>query len=398
MNTNVHKNSSKNKLKISSFIILMGLVSTVIVQFFISTPYYSLARLSLYGIFLMGTLMYLPFFKFKKDYFILVYSILMFLVLTNGLLVNLLTDKNTLNIVLQPVFSFVILMLGYNIKVPKKFIKKTLKLYVIITTLLGIFIIFFLGEGLSITQTYFLGSKNQVGPFIAMCCLGCLHSFSKKNKEKMLFFNRKILMILFIVNFAVLLTIRNRSGVVAFLGSILFYLVSKIDFTLKKEKIVFFPIIILLIGVILYSSILTPIFDYIYDALFLNYEITDINSLSAGRIDTYMDAFNFIKKYPLFGELRVSSGITIAPHNYLLNILTQFGIIGMFPLVGLYIFIWIYIIKKIIIDKEEELSIYLLLLLLIISLFEPTYPYSPVTTVSLTWFLLGYYLNSFSKV
>lgn len=397
MNINIKKVDNKNKLNILTFILLTTLILTVIVQFFIGTPYYPFARIILYGIFLIATGLYLPYFKLKKNNFLIAFFILTFVALINALLILLLTGKNEIGTVLQPIFAFIILFLGYNLNASVNHVHRTLEIYAIITTILGFYIIFFFGEGFSITQNYFYSSKNQVGSFIAMGCIIYLYYLVNNHTNIIWFSKKRYLLILFLMNLFLLLTIRNRSGIVALLITALFYWLSKAKITVKKKTFIFIPIFSLIVMLILYSGLFNPVIGYIYDSLFLNYEIEDINSLSAGRTDGYIQAIDFIKSSPFFGELSASSGITMLPHNYLLSILKKFGIMGMLPLIGLYGYIWIYVIKRIVINKEIVISLYLLLLILVISLFEPTYPYSPMTTVSLAWFLLGYYLKSTGK-
>lgn len=396
MYLNKYKIHRKKNISISSFVILVGLIMTVIMQFFLETPYYSLARLVLYGIFFSSVAFQLPHIKIKKNKFLTIYLTLTFLAIFNELLIFLFTGTNSLELVIHVSLSFVLLFLGYNISISSKQKDKIVAIYIIVTTILGLFVIFFYGDGFNISQQYFLSSKNQVGPFISSSSLICLFSLLINQQKDTLLSNKFFLITMFFINFATLLSIRNRAGIVSLIMCLCVYFLFKAKIIMKGKTFIIFPIVLLLMGGILYSGIITPVINYVYDSLFLNYDVTDINSLSANRTDTYGRVIEFVKEFPFFGELSYFSDIA-TPHNYLLNILRKYGIFGMLPLLVLYFYIWLFVIKTIVLDKKYDISLYLMLFMLVISLFEYTYPYSPLTTVSLTWFLLGYYLNPIHK-
>lgn len=79
-------------------------------------------------------------------------------------------------------------------------------------------------------------------------------------------------------------------------------------------------------------------------------------------------------------------------HNYLLRVLSSYGIIGALPIYLLYFSIIIFVIKKIIKSQFtiQYLGYFVSVVPLIISLAEPTFPYSPGTGVIFSFVFLGY--------
>lgn len=261
----------------------------------------------------------------------------------------------------------------------------------ILVTLLGLFVIFIFGNGFTITDQYYFSSKNQVGPFIASVTLISSLLLLNGNRIGDFLVRKKWLLIIFFVNFSTLLALRNRSGLVAIGVCLLVFMISKnvIRTKYNKKSLLMFPFMVVVMFLIIVTGIGKPVYDVVYSSLFQNYDVTDLNSLSANRFDVYVDVWNFLKISPYLGEVSAFSGITEIPHNYLLNIGLNYGVFGMLPLIIFYIYVWGYVLGSLLIKRRFDLSLYLLLFMLIISLFEYTYPYGPMTTVSLTWILLG---------
>ena len=102
----------------------------------------------------------------------------------------------------------------------------------------------------------------------------------------------------------------------------------------------------------------------------------------------------FIKQYPVLGELETGKSISVTPHNYILNKWLNYGIIGSLPIVLFYLYLWFFTIKGIFISKKTlgfKLPVWVLLFSLIVSMFEYTYPYGPGASQIMVWFLLGQY-------
>ncbi|KDR91423.1 hypothetical protein EI18_07865 [Enterococcus hirae] len=265
--------------------------------------------------------------------------------------------------------------------------QKFLNFYVLIVTILSLSVVFYYNGGFSISQLYTVPSKNQIGPLIGGAfVIGYISFLERKTNNH---FYRIINLILLIILGSTLIAIRNRTGI---LGIILFICIK----TLKKFKInnyslrkvlVFFSILffILTSGYFLWGKF---IIEYINTSLFTNYDLSDLNSLSAGRISGYTNALNFIRENFLFGNINAmhTYNLSIKPHNFILYKLVQLGAIFAMP----FIFYYCFLIRKIFIKKSSnEFSSWLLLFSIFVSLFEYAYPFGPGVSQFMLWFLIA---------
>ncbi|MFJ5768878.1 O-antigen ligase family protein [Psychrobacillus sp. NPDC093180] len=393
------RDSSKG-IKNESFALFMlnlSILTTVVLQFFIESGIYPLLRISLYLIFILTLLSIIsanP--SFTRNSFLNFYTIVIYLSVIFFLLISFFKSELILGALIEFAMPFVILYMGFKSNANRNQMSKLILRYMISVTVLGVFVVFFYGSGFQISGQYYFSSKNQVGPFIASVAMVSLISFFGRSYKTNLIINKNVLIIIFIINIASLLALRNRSGIVALGVCLLVFLLSKIKMKKRFNKgILLMPItIIVLSTIVINTNIFDPVVDTLYRSFFLNYDTSDLNSLSAGRADVYMNVLQFLKTSPFFGELYLSSNIFETPHNYLLNSWLNYGLLGVLPITIFYIYLWVFVIFKIVIKKKHDLSLYLILFMVVISIFEYTYPFGPLTTVSISWLLLGYYLKN----
>jgi len=160
-----------------------------------------------------------------------------------------------------------------------------------------------------------------------------------------------------------------------------------IFYYIRNKKYIFFTLAFVLL-------LMPFIWQYLYDALFLNYDITDIDSISTNRMTRNLIGIDFLLKYPLTGQLgHTFYGRKI--HNYVLISLVSYGAL----LSSLILIIYFkYVLKIIRAIRKNTFQYYevgplVMIILLIISLFEYTYPYAPGSAVFFPFFLLGQYLK-----
>jgi O-antigen ligase len=175
--------------------------------------------------------------------------------------------------------------------------------------------------------------------------------------------------------------------------SILIYLLSHLK---AKKFLILVPLLVLILFVLIIGidqNLLQNIFRYIWDSIFLNYDTNNLNSFSAGRIDTYISAINFSIKNPLLGLLNgYSSFYDSSPHNYILFNLVNFGIVGSFPFIIFYLYIFYFALKKDTkINNNDVFKVltFAFIALLVISNLEYTYPFGPGVSQLMVWFLMG---------
>ena len=194
---------------------------------------------------------------------------------------------------------------------------------------------------------------------------------------------------------ACLLIIRARSAFVAvvFCSLVLIWLSLR---TRVSLKIIVGAISLGIVILYLYGELKFPQF---LSEFFLGAEdLSDLNSVSSGRIERNQAAINFISDYPLFGQLKTDHYLEWV-HNYVLLVVSRYGIIGSFLLLILYFYLSFVIVINILKIKElglEHIGYFVLIIPFFISLLEPTFPYGPGSVQVIAFFMFGYALkNSF---
>jgi hypothetical protein len=292
---------------------------------------------------------------------------------------------------------FGIFIFGYSLNLDRKELYRYLIIYVVYSILLSIAIIIFYDVGISITSNYFLSTKNQIGPITCYASIIALFFslysnkvFIKNNKMKsLIFFIFYISLLIFI------LIIRNRSGLISVSIASIILLVYRLK-GVRSKKVLLTSTIMLFgaLVVLLVSGTLEIIFNFVYDSIFLNYDFTDINSISAGRINGYINALSYLDGNLIFGEL-IGNACSTVPHNYVLNLVVELGVVLSIPMLILYFSLWYFVIKFSVTKKQKSylglLLMGMMLISLILSLFEYTYPYGPGVAQFILWLLFGYF-------
>lgn len=264
--------------------------------------------------------------------------------------------------------------------------KRVLQLFLIGTLFSGVSIIFTYGGGFVINDLYMPVPKNQIAPVLSLGFFVAFFSGNQLSKSRYKYYYWGIAFLLFVC----VCVFRARANMVAVLIGLLVY------FIFYKRKIG----VILLISVFaVIVLIFTPLGGFVYDAFFANYDVTDLNSISAGRTDTYEVSLKFIGDNWLLGGLNSSienyhQGYV---HNYLLYTLENYGILGGILLVVFYLRLMLEVGKSNILGYKNGfyvLGCFVFIVPLVVSLFEYTYPYAPGSAVFMAYFCLGQYYRS----
>ncbi|QOQ78641.1 hypothetical protein [Aerococcus urinaeequi] len=310
---------------------------------------------------------------------VLIYSALLSFISQNNIILNLGI----------PVF---VVLISLGIKFDEEELKKILLLYVVGVTLMGLAVVFYYADGFSITVTYAIPAKNQRGPMIGYAILISFMSVFKDRFHTVRFLNRNVSFILFSLNFLVLLTFRNRASILGIALCAFFILFSSVEYkqTINKWFLIFFMTSMFII--LSLAGFFDGLYSFMWDSITLNYDITDLESLSAGRTDTYIDALRYSLKNPVAGEILAGPSVLGTPHNYILYNWVRYGIVMSLPMILYYLYLWFFSLKGIMMNQNNSLPVWLLLFSLIVSMFEYTYPYGPGVSQFFMWFLLGQYL------
>lgn len=276
--------------------------------------------------------------------------------------------------------ALVMLMIGLNVTFTEIQFDKIIFLYIFFYTIAAVSLVFTYASGFLIYEQYFPIPKNQIAPAFGIACIMSLYFAFKKDKMV----ERLLYLLFFGILLASLLVIRGRAAIV----SVLIAAIVFIFFYLHNRK---YKIITIIIAVSLFPFI----GQYLYDALFLNYDVTDIDSISTGRYERILEGLAYLQNYPLTGQLAnpIYKGRTI--HNYVLISLVTYGIIVSILLLCIYFRYIIEIFKAIKKNtfQKYEVGPLVMLIIFIVSLFEYTYPYAPGSAIFFPFFLMGQFLR-----
>lgn len=299
-------------------------------------------------------------------------------------------------VILDLIIPFGILLSSLNTDYNKRELSKLLIWYVIFSTILGVSSIFYYGQGFTITQTYFLVGKNQIGPLLGIAIIITGVWIFDKNQINFSINNIFLKVILFSMLILSIVVIRNRSGLLAVIITLSLIILKEYNFKKTLFNFIIAQGILICLIIMLYLGVFEEFLDMFYKSVFSNYDFYNINNLSAGRIEGYKISLDFISKNLFMGKLGLDQTISIVPHNYILNKWVDFGVLGSLPFVLFYLYLYGFVILRIYnkrLRTSFSLPIWILLFSLIVSNFEYTYPYGPGVSQVMMWFLLGQYFK-----
>jgi len=276
-------------------------------------------------------------------------------------------------------------------------LKKLMIFYSVLVVLLGLASIFYYGNGFNIAKVYAIPMKNQLGPIIgnALIILSYLIFENSKKAEEMII--RFIYLFMLILGFLTLIVIRNRSGIVGCAVVIFIMFLMNYKFKLTLCNLIILEIISIMFLVLQVNGFFDVLWEMIWDSMTLNFDVADLQSLSSGRTDVYVYSIKYISENSLGGNLLNFYGFSHGNvHNYILFTLVRYGLVLSLPLVLFYL----YLIKSVFcnlsskINNVSGVSIWLLSLSIIVSLFEYSYPYGPGVTQIIVWTMIGQFFRS----
>jgi hypothetical protein len=297
---------------------------------------------------------------------------------------------------------FGILVCSASTNFNKKSLHIFLLIYILLTLTMGLRTIYYYGDGFVISRdVYIISYKNQIGPLLGISAIIVgLSIFDRR------FLNVKYLgifskIIIFALLMGCILTMRNRAGTFAILITIPLYLIfDKKIFTNRNNLFV----VLLIASVIVSLYFLGPlksIVDFIFTSFTQNYDIDDLESISAGRWSVYLKAIDFIKEFPLFGSLGGARFVASSSiHHYLLKKWVTYGILLSLPLTVLYLYLYLFVFKNIFnnkIDKSYTIVVWILLFSLVVSNLEHSFPYGPGVSQAMIWVLLAQFIKANSN-
>lgn len=247
-----------------------------------------------------------------------------------------------------------------------------------------------------IAEEYIMGSeKNAAGVMLAVAIVALLLLYFSK-RDSLSLWLRVTTLALLAVLLLVVVTLRARAAILTVVICAFFALLQMRRFHKETRYYRYLKLLgggaILLLLLLLVSGFpLLSIYDYFYDSFFLN----KTGDFSSGRMDRNIAAIEVLRESPVWGRMVYNVDIKWV-HNYLLLKLSDYGIVGALPLLLPYFYLIFFTVKSHLQRNSftfESIGYWVLLVLLIISLVEPSLPYAPGTAVTLAYLLLGYSLR-----
>lgn len=244
----------------------------------------------------------------------------------------------------------------------------------------GLSQVFIRGDGFNIIG-YFADQKNALGPLLATASLSCLILvFRKMEKHECIV--RLILLMLAVLCVFVVLTIRARAALLAWVVLVAVFLFQNY----KGKYILLMMVAGLLLMLLVFAFLPTSLTNYVLQSLFMGYD----GDFTSGRMIRNEWAWSVICDNPLFGNLLNGAKWPIA-HNYLIAQVYTYGFLFALPMICCYLYLLVIAIRNTIgqRDRVDAVGCYAVLLLFVVSLFEYTFPYGPSTATVMNFVLLG---------
>lgn len=287
---------------------------------------------------------------------------------------------------------FIFYLLGTTIRASEKDLLLFALLYCVFALFVGYSQVITNIGAFVILEQYMVSAKNSLSCIIAIAIvIAFIYSINKKTNKYL----RYCFIGMAVASLAVLLTIRGRAGTLAVFIAAFIVIVKGIKakkIKMKNVLLITFAGFLLLLLLEMFLGRRIGVFQYIYDSFFTSRS----GDVSTGRLSRNDEAIEVLNNHFLTG--RIVDNVEIEwVHNYVLRILSNLGaIVGAFMLVPYFYILALLFKLNIKIDTTDPKNMggIVLIIPFVISLFEPTYPFSPGSTVFFSFFLLGYLCKS----
>lgn len=286
--------------------------------------------------------------------------------------------------------SFVFLLIGYSYG--KKTSYQQLLVLVVVYSLFVIYAVYNQllqhAGGFVITDIYISYGKNTMGVMCASSCVALAFMAFESRKRVV----KLLLWFLYLYILIITISIRARASYITILVITLF-LVFKLyrgRQAIKNIAWLIFGMIGVLILSLFFSNVLYSIWDFVWDSFTRHQNMDDLTS---GRRAINQFALDIVRRSPLFGNLELQRYYQSGEvHNYFLRQLSSYGIIGSIPILFLYVFLFVSMLKTSLKTNvfDYKIGYFVMIVPLIISLVEPTFPFAPGTGVIFAYVVLGY--------
>lgn len=351
-----------------------GMVGAVILQRAIQLVFLVLVLLLVFD---MSSLRH----RFVKVSFILALGVLIF-----GLLVAVIFGQTGLlsefKLLCPPLIA---LLTGMQVQWNRKRLLGFLSCFSVAIMITGLSVLFMQGGGFVISEIYISDHKNALGPMLSTAAIMLAFIFlaCPESKKLLKITGKFLLLALILLLLLVVLTLRARAALLS-MASILFLVL--IQRYKGKSLLITLSVCVLLVLAVFF---LLPdaMREYVHQSLFAGLS----GDFTSGRAERNMQAIALIGDHPLFAQLVAPDNARVV-HNFFLHVTSSFGLLFAFPLLALYVYLFVYIIKSIYhsdVKCMSNVGYYVTMVLLLVSFFEYTLPFGPGTVTFVNFVMLG---------
>jgi hypothetical protein len=374
----------------TSLTLLILLVST-----FLEILPYSLVRnimMILVGLWIVYNVNNLPVFFRERNFFFFVLPLLYTVLVA---VISPASGALHTGAIREILIALMLVFLGFVANISTSQIRRNLRFFVVALSIFATLIIFTMGEGFKILDLYFLSAKNQIAPLVAVGIIIIVLDLIYNKPRGII---RWLLLVSLILLILCIITLRGRASMVGALFA--FFMLFLREFRFNLKTIIFSSVIFISLTILL--LIYADLLEFVVKSFVANYDFSNLESLSAGRIGTYISSLEFISQHLLFGELISSNSIVAIPHNYLIHKTQLFGVLGGLGVIMIYMGLGQLVLmvfkRRYNINHYYYFPVYTLIASFVISLFEYSYPYGPGSTQFLTFLGLGFLLRQIKDV
>lgn len=367
--------------------LILILVNVAYLPQIVESSYYSIVTTVITG--LVVSCVLFNFFRYSGVIFTLIVPYVSVCLLVSSI-VFFIYDEFIFTAVLNVILSIICFIVGYTVRNPSEdLINKCINLFIFSAIFMGLFSVYHILGRFEISIGYAFLAKNSSGVLLGTAAVLSLYKLivSRTLNYKLIY------SISFFVSLVCLITFRCRSAMVALILIIcvVMYKNRHSIFKILRNPMAFLSVLALFFC-IFYFNIIS--FDYIYSSFFENKDVSDLNSVSSGRLDLYQIGLSSFYKDFVFGNISIGASLPTLD-NYIINVLSRYGFVGGLLLFPIYFYLWVICfrgLKRVPFNKVYPFVC--LLLLLIVSLFESTYPFGPGTPVICAFYLLGIHFKN----
>ncbi len=272
--------------------------------------------------------------------------------------------------------------IGWTLNLKKTELEYLLLFFSVMVLFVGFFQVMTNIGGFVIKNQYLVDAKNSLGVLLGSSVISMLVVWRTTNRPAIRFWA----FVSGLIGIFIILTIRARAAFLAvlFVGLIVLF---------KSTRGRTFAIVSLILFIVLFITLpFLPdvIYNYVYDSLFSGTQADDVSS---GRLSTYQYALSFLSEgnHIWFGDVNQSDELGHWIHNFPLLQVYRYGLVYSLPLLVFYVYLAFFSFAHAFRFSSHifEVGYSLVSIIIIISLLEPTFPFSPGTATLLNYIVLG---------